>query len=216
MVARKTSSEGLAELAGHEGIVLEPYKDSVGVWTIGIGHTAAAGEPNPSQMPRGVAITIERAFDLFKRDVGVYEAAVNLAIRFPLSQTQFDAAVSFHYNTGAIARATWVKTLNSGDVASAADQILNWSKPPEILPRRMKEQKLFRDGVYSNSGMATVYPADANGRVKWNGGARLNVLSRLNHQPDDPGPTNFKKPSSSGWAAFINRLRMALGFKPRT
>ncbi|WP_428141663.1 glycoside hydrolase family protein, partial [Bradyrhizobium sp.] len=34
-------------LISHEGIVLSRYKDSVGVWTIGVGHTKAAGNPDP-------------------------------------------------------------------------------------------------------------------------------------------------------------------------
>ena len=30
-----------------------PKCDSKGIWTMGIGHTASAGPPDPSQMPRG-------------------------------------------------------------------------------------------------------------------------------------------------------------------
>ncbi len=50
----KMSLRGLAELAGHEGIVLSPYKDSVGIWTIGVGHTAAAGAPDPARMTKAM------------------------------------------------------------------------------------------------------------------------------------------------------------------
>ncbi|HSG19826.1 MAG TPA: lysozyme, partial [Burkholderiaceae bacterium] len=185
----KTSLRGLAEIASHEGIVLEPYVDSVGVWTIGIGHTAAAGSPDPSAMPKGKAITLERAFQLFEKDIKTYEAAVSRAIKVPVSQYQFDAAVSFHYNTGSIAKASWVKALNAGDAAKAAEQIMNWGKPPEIIPRRRKEQALFRDGIYGD-GMATIFPADDRGRVQWAKGTRINVLERLGaspRQPDDPG-----------------------------
>jgi len=32
----KTSTAGLMALTAHEGIVLSRYKDSVGVWTIGM------------------------------------------------------------------------------------------------------------------------------------------------------------------------------------
>jgi hypothetical protein len=35
----RVSPQGIAELASHEGIVPYPYLDSVGVWTLGIGHT---------------------------------------------------------------------------------------------------------------------------------------------------------------------------------
>jgi lysozyme len=201
----KMSIQGLAELAGHEGIVLEPYQDSVGVWTIGVGHTAAAGEPDPAQMPKGKAITLERAFELFREDIKKYEAGVSRAITVPVSQTQFDAAVSFHYNTGAIGRATWVKTLNAGDARLAAEQIMSWSKPSEIIPRRRAEQKLFREGIYSNNGMATVYPADAQGRVQWSRGARLDVLERLGKEPT-PNPPKPSTAPRGLWAAFLNFL----------
>jgi GH24 family phage-related lysozyme (muramidase) len=40
----KVSDLGLAELAGHEAIVTRRYKDSVGVWTVGVGQTWNADE----------------------------------------------------------------------------------------------------------------------------------------------------------------------------
>ena len=49
----KTSDAGLFALALHEGIVPAPYRDSVGVWTYGIGHTLGAGYPDPEKMLRG-------------------------------------------------------------------------------------------------------------------------------------------------------------------
>ncbi len=49
----QTSPKGVAEIAGHEGIVLSPYLDSVGTWTFGVGHTRAAGPPNPAVMEKG-------------------------------------------------------------------------------------------------------------------------------------------------------------------
>ena len=62
----KVSDKGLIELVCHEGIVPYPYLDSVGVWTYGIGHTAAAGEPNPATMPRGVATSLRACVELFR------------------------------------------------------------------------------------------------------------------------------------------------------
>ena len=78
--------------------------------------------------------------------------------RFDLSEEQFGAALSFHYNTGGIRRATWVKRWKAGDIAAARRTFMNWSKPPSIIPRRRKERDLFFDGVWSSDGTATVYP----------------------------------------------------------
>ncbi|WP_375668768.1 MULTISPECIES: lysozyme [unclassified Bartonella] len=42
---RKISSEGLALIKQWEGLRLNAYKDAIGVWTIGYGHTNSAGKP---------------------------------------------------------------------------------------------------------------------------------------------------------------------------
>lgn len=185
----RMSIRGAAELAGHEGIVLAPYLDSVGVWTWGIGHTAAAGSPDPATMPRAVEQPLSAALETFVRDLAKYEDEVNDAVRVSLQQHEFDALVSFHYNTGGIRRAQLTRALNDGDMAGARDGFMGWLRPPEIRDRREREQNLFARGIYSRNGMATVYPADANGRVKWLAGRNVSALdlladiNRASHRP---------------------------------
>lgn len=178
----KTSDAGIYALALHEGIVPAPYKDSVGVWTYGIGHTAGAGAPDPSKMARGMPKDLDAAlravFDTFRHDLPKYEAGVNRAVKVPITQAQFDALVSFHYNTGAIGKASLVKRLNAGDVAGAAAGFMAWKKPPEIIDRRKSEQALFAKGVYP-TGQVTVWQVDSNGRVIWKPIKRLNMQQVL-------------------------------------
>lgn len=183
----KVSNKGIAEIFSHEGIVASPYRDSVGVWTIGVGHTAGAGAPNPATMPKGVAIPMSEVIAIFRRDLPKYEAGVNRVLKVPVAQHEFDAMVSFHYNTGGIARAAFVNRLNAGDRAGAAAGIMSWNKPASIIPRRQKEQRLFRDGFYSSNGFASVYPATASGTVQWAKGKRVNVAELLGLTPA-PGP----------------------------
>lgn len=173
----KMSLRGLAELAGHEGIVTSPYKDSVGVWTVGIGHTAGAGQPDPKAMAG--PLSVEAALDLFRRDVAAYEAEVDAAVTVPLRQHEFDALVSFHYNTGAIRYAGLTRALNAGDRARAADGFLAWRKPAEILPRRRLERKLFLHGAYGHGGIANVYAATRAGAVLWARGRAVDVASLM-------------------------------------
>lgn len=66
----------------------------------------------------------------------------------PLKQYEFDAIVSWHYNTGAVATASWIKKLNAGDRAGAIKGIMDWRKPAEIIPRRTAERDLFKTGKY--------------------------------------------------------------------
>lgn len=183
----KTSTEGLMALIGHEGIVLSRYKDSVGVWTIGIGHTKSAGYPDPQTY--AAELTVGEALGLLRHDIGKYEADVNTAVKVPLKQHEFDALVSFHHNTGAIGKASFVKKLNAGDRAGALKGIMDWRKPPEIVGRRTAERDLFKTGVYPKP-FATVYPATSAGKVLWGQGERIDLRDALAPKPAAPEPGN--------------------------
>lgn len=154
----------------HEGIVPGPYLDSVGVWTYGVGHTRAAGLPDPKYMPRGMPADLDAELAevgaLFRKDIEKYAADVRKTVKVSLEQHEFDALVSFHYNTGAIATATLVKTLNAGDRKSAGAQFMNWVKPVEITARRKAEQALFLRGTYP-TGNINVWQVSTAGRIAW-------------------------------------------------
>jgi lysozyme len=173
----KLSKQGAMELIGHEAIVQTKYRDSKNLWTIGVGHTRAAGEPDPATYTE--VMPLKEVFKLFQKDVQKYADDVNAALKVPVSQSEFDALVSFHFNTGGINRASLVKSINAGDKKTAAKQFLSWKKPPEIMGRRKKEQKLFAEGAYSNGGKATVYPADAKRKVMWSKGKRIDLAMEL-------------------------------------
>lgn len=176
MPTMKVSKEGLMELIGHEAIVLTPYKDVVGVWTIGVGHTKNAGPPDPKNHK---GLTVKEAVALFEKDVAKFAKDVNAAVKVAVSQTEFDALVSFHFNTGAIRRASLVKSLNAGKRDKAAVEFMNWKKPPAIEKRRKKEQKLFAKGAYSENGEASLIPADAKGKVQFSKSKRIRIADHL-------------------------------------
>lgn len=146
----------LMELAGHEGLVRQAYKDSVGVWTWSVGITSASGHyvnryiDNPQ--------TLERCLEVWEWVVREkYLPDVLEAFDRPLKEHQLGGALMFHYNTGAIKSASWVKSYNAGDVTKAYEQFMNWSKPQEIIPRRKAERDLFFTGKWSNDGTMTEY-----------------------------------------------------------
>jgi lysozyme len=167
------STDGLRELVGHEAIVQTRYLDSVKIWTIGIGHTAKAGPPDPktflTEMP------IPDVIALYRKDLMRYIDDVNKAVTVKVSQTEFDALVSFHFNTGGIFKASLVKSLNAGDRKLAAKQFMNWKSPPSIIGRRTKEQTLFATGAYQNGGKGLLVPADKAGNVLWAKGKALDL-----------------------------------------
>lgn len=202
----KVSDKGLAEIAGHEGIVLTRYKDSVGVWTIGIGHTSSAGDPNPAKVSR--ELSIPEVFEIFRRDIAKFEQRVNKAITAPLEQHEFDALVSFDFNTGGIYRANLTKSINARNKAAAATEFMGWLKPPEIRHRRAAEMNLFKTGRYAG-GFATIYPTSTAGNVLWNTGKRINVLAKMqtpNGNPPPPAPPPTAQTFWTTLAAFIGRF----------
>ena len=218
-MTRRLSLDGYLEILSHEAIVIRPYKDSVGTWTIGVGHTAAAGGLDPEETRR--ELTIEEAVQLFIDDIAKFEKDVDAVLSPRATQEQFDAAVSFHFNTGKIASATWVKQFNEGDTKGAIASIMNWKKPKEIIPRRKKEQALFAGKGYSHNDEATVYSANAAGNVLWSQGKRMpmkrglvRLLQKRSPKPEPapppPPPPDVPKPpekphvsqpgaSNTGW-----------------
>jgi lysozyme len=141
------SDRGSQVLVDREGLRTTAYQDSVGVWTIGVGHTAACGPPEPCA---GMTITTDEAFAIFDRDNNSFEKSVNDLVTVPLTQYEFDALVSFAYNVGAgaFADSTMLKKLNAGDKAGAFYEFKNWDIPPEIIPRRRGEAACFGYNIY--------------------------------------------------------------------
>ena len=102
----------------------------------------------PRGMPADLDAGIREAFRVFRADLARFEAAVLRAVTVPLAPHEFDALVTFHYNTGGIARAALTRHLNAGDRDAAAEAFLNWRRPAAIIPRREAERDLFRHGRY--------------------------------------------------------------------
>lgn len=150
----RVSDKGLAFIADHEGVVTRAYRDVAGVWTIGIGHTAAAGAPKPRA---GMTITRAEAFAILARDLPRYERRVAAALT-AIGQRAFDGAVSFDFNTGAVHRASWVKAYRAGNLTAARLGLMKWVKAGGrtvrgLVRRREAEARLIFDGDY---GQATV------------------------------------------------------------
>ncbi|MFN3280108.1 MAG: lysozyme [Tabrizicola sp.] len=186
------TDRGLLALVRHEGIVPGPYLDVKQVWTFGIGHTATAGPPEPATLPRGMPTDLEagirEAFRVFRTDLAAYEAEVRRAVKVALEPHEFDALVSFHYNTGAIARATLTKALNDGNRVAAADAFLNWRRPASIIPRREAERDLFRHARYPG-GTIPVWSVDRTGRVDFSRPIRRLTEDEALVLAREPSPT---------------------------
>jgi lysozyme len=207
----QTTDRGLLALIRHEGVVPGPYLDVKDIWTFGIGHTAAAGPPDPARMPRGMPADLDagirEAFRLFRTDLAAYEAEVLRAVKVPLEPHEFDALVSFHYNTGGIAKAALTRHLNARNRASAAAAFMGWLKPAAIRSRREAERDLFAKGIYP-TGTIPVWSVDRNGRVDFSRPIRrlteaeALALLRSNSAPMPPPGQSTTAPS--WWQRLAN------------
>ena len=121
----KTSQQGLKLIERFEGLSLTPYKDCVGLYTIGVGHLIGDGRSLPSSWNR--TLTVNECYELLASDVTKFELGVARYITAKLTQNQFDALVSFAFNLGlgTLQRSSLRQKLNRGNKEGA---IKTWLK----------------------------------------------------------------------------------------
>lgn len=143
----KTSQQGIDFIKRHEALRLNAYRDAVGVWTIGYGHTSTAKQ--------GMVITEAEAEKLLKQDLKTAEDEINRHC-LPLKQHQFDSLVSFVFNVGigSFRRSTLLKRLkmdvNHPDIANQLNRwVYGGGKILKGLVKRRKEEaNLYTTGSY--------------------------------------------------------------------
>lgn len=146
------SARGVALIQQFEGCartrpdgLVEAYPDpgSGGApWTIGWG---ATGHGITSE----TVWTRQQCDDRLSSDLRRYARDVNDALGgAPTSQAQFDALVSFHYNTGAIRRATLTRLHRAEDYRGALSEFSRWNRAggrvmEGLVRRRSAEARLY-------------------------------------------------------------------------
>jgi lysozyme len=128
-------------ITGFEGKRHKAYRDSKGLWTIGVGHLI---KPNEKWLLTAT-LTDQQVEDLFKSDLKWCDEAVASSVRVPLNQNQMDALYSLCFNIGAdhFKQSEVVQHLNKNDYQKAANAFMNWVTPAVLKPRREKERELF-------------------------------------------------------------------------
>lgn len=151
--ARSIGPQGLALLRQFEGCarlrrdgMVEAYPDpGTGgePWTIGWGATGPGIGP-------GSVWTQQQCDARLESDVARHARDVAFALGdAPTTQAQFDALVSFHYNTGAIARSTLLRRHLAGDYRAAEEEFARWNRAggrvlKGLVRRRAAEARLYR------------------------------------------------------------------------
>ena len=158
----KTSPAGRAFIEGFEGLFLQAYDDLNdhvvrpgehvhGILTIGYGHTDTAGPP---RVYVGQTIELGEADAILASDLAEVEIEVNHLVKVPLNQNQFDALVSFQFNTGWLAHphCSLLTALNGGNYQLANEDFMLYDRARgKILAglsrRRKREKELFHRPV---------------------------------------------------------------------
>lgn len=153
----KISQKGIDLIKKFEGCKLFAYRDSVGILTIGYGHT--------KNVVSGQAITQQQAEQFLKEDIEPIEKALN-AMNINFTQNAFDALCSWIFNLGlgSFNSSTMKKyiILRKSDI-EITDQMVRWfnagGKPLlGLKKRRTKEANMFLG--------RELYYVDSSGNIK--------------------------------------------------
>jgi len=159
MTAYTVSNAGLALIQDAEGFRTTPGQMPNGSWVVGHGHVRAeAGEP----------VNASEAANLLSLDLAPVERLVNEKVTRPLTQSQFDALVSFVFSIGgdAFEQSQVLRRVNAGEFVAAACAMDAWRKSDvsgelevvdALVRRRSAEKAMFlRDMAHGAAPSAFV------------------------------------------------------------
>ena len=141
------SDNGYNVIKSFEGVRNKAYKDSVGIWTVGIGFITVDG----AKVNESTTLTDDQIKEQFLKQIVKYEDSVNNYVTSNLNQNQFDALVSFTFNLGggALKSSTLLKKVNINPAdPTIANEFAKWDKASGkqisgLTKRRAAEAKLY-------------------------------------------------------------------------
>jgi len=163
------SSRGIELVKRFESFQPTAYRDAIGKWTVGYGHT--------DQVQQGQRVDEAEALKMLAWDLEDAERVVAQWVTVPISQSQFDALVSFVFNVGPgqveglkgipegkdgfvwlkhrgsdgqPRHSTMLTKLLANDYEGAADEFPAWIKAGGrvlngLVRRRLAEKELFEE-----------------------------------------------------------------------
>lgn len=144
---RKINNNGLDLIKHYEGLRLEAYQCSAGVWTIGYGSTRG--------VKPGMVIDEAEAEHRLRVDVAFAEIAVNKLVTVDLTDDQHAALVSFVFNLGAgnFGKSTLLRKLNAGDYEGAADEFPRWCRTGGRVLAGLKRRREAEKALFLGDGL---------------------------------------------------------------
>ena len=153
------TDEFIEKLKHHEGVRNKPYRDVVGLWTVGVGHLMyneqlslnAEGRKAFQLKPEDNRIfTNEEVTQILRNDLRRFELGVLRMCPRADSNNQHLALVSFAFNVGLgnLQRSSLRMKHNRAEYEHAADEFLKWTKAggkvwAGLVRRRNDERALY-------------------------------------------------------------------------
>ena len=153
----RISDKGLELIKTFEGCKLFAYRDSVGVPTIGYGHT--------KNVRMGQAITQQQADNFLREDLQGCEKVLN-ALELSLNQEQFDALCSWIFNLGEgnFLHSTMFRKLKAGATdVEVTDQLVRWFNAGGKPLKGLKRRRIAEANMYLGTEL---YYLDKNANIK--------------------------------------------------
>lgn len=151
------SNKGMNLIKEYEGCRLFAYRDSVGVATIGYGHTKG--------VKMGQAITQQQADEFLRSDLQPCENILNTCgVNF--RQEQFDALCSWIFNLGQgnFRNSTMLKYIMAGkEDTDITDQLVKWHNAGGFPMKGLKRRRIAEANMFLGRD---AYYLDSNGNIK--------------------------------------------------
>ena len=155
----KVSDKCISMIRHHGGVRFRAYRCPAKLWTIGVGHVLY---PNQGRLPLDQrqdfqlqaqddrTFSAEEVDAILRSDLARFERGVVIQCPVSLTQSQFDALVSFSFNCGlgTLQRSTLRQKLLRGETEDAAQELLKYvigggRVLPGLVKRRQDERAVF-------------------------------------------------------------------------
>ena len=134
-----------------ESCKLSAYKvdNAEKYYTIGYGHYGA-------DVKKGMKISKDTAEKLFRNDIKYFENCVNSCLKVKITQSMFNALVSFTYNVGfsAFKNSTLLKYVNKKQFTKASKEFKKWNKCGGKVLKGLVKRRLLEKIEFERQGLA--------------------------------------------------------------
>jgi len=145
------SKAGIALIKHHEGVRNRPYRDCIGLYTVGVGHLIGDGKSLPESWNK--TFTTEEVDALLIRDLNRFERGISKMLpNVPLRQCEFDCLVSFAFNLGlgTFQRSTLRQALLRDDKKAAMESLVKYCRAGGKIVKGLQTRRLDEKAVFES------------------------------------------------------------------